>query len=308
MSDTPAITLLHRAEYVVARLALAALSSLPAAMASNLAGWVARAIGPRLPVSRVADNNLALALPRLTTGERATIIVDVWDNLGRTLGEFPHLHRLQQNTESGPGWSISNAEALEIVRAKGKPVIFFSGHIGNWEMLPPVVARHGLPFASFYRAAGNPLINRLIIALRSRAMGVGTPMFAKGAKGARLALRHLAQGHHLGILGDQKMNDGIECRFFNLPAMTASAAAAFAVKYDCPIVTGRIVRLGPARLHLEVGPVLYPNLGARRTDEIGSLTQRLNDQLERWITEKPGSWLWLHRRWPNELYTRKWRN
>ncbi|WP_122050060.1 lauroyl acyltransferase [Asaia bogorensis] len=307
MSDTPAISLLHRVEYVVARLALAGFSCLPAASASNLGGWLARTVGPRLPVSRVADDNLSLALPRLTQRERAAIIKEVWDNLGRTLGEFPHLSRLEKDTACGPGWSISNVEALNTVRMTGRPVIFFSGHIGNWEMLPPLVARHGLPFASFYRAAGNPLVNRLIISLRSRAMGLEVPMFAKGSKGARSALRHLAKGHHLGILGDQKMNDGIECRFFNLPAMTASAAAAFAVKHDCPIVTGRIIRLGPARLHLEVGPVLYPNLAARRSDEIGSLTQRLNDQLERWITERPGSWLWLHRRWPKELYTRKWR-
>lgn len=304
MSDKPAITLAHRMEYLVARLALAGLSCLPPATASNLGGWLARRIGPRLAVSRLADRNLCLALPRLSASERVETIAQVWENLGRTVAEFPHLARLRQNTPHGPGWSIANAEALEAVKEGGRPVIFFSGHIGNWEMLPPIVARHGLPFASFYRAAGNPLVDRLIGRLRRGAMGHDVPMFAKGAKGARSALRHLSQGHHLGILGDQKMNDGIECRFFNLPAMTASAAASFAIKYGCPIVTGRIVRLGPARLHLEVGPVFLPDQDAPRQLEIGSLTQRLNDQLERWITESPGSWLWLHRRWPRELYTR----
>lgn len=305
MSEKPVVTLLHRAEYVVARISLAGLSCLNPATASNLGGWVARKIGPRLPVSRLADANIALAMPKILPAERAQIIIDVWDNLGRTIAEFPHLAHLRQDTATGPGWSITNAHILEEMAAKEKPIIFFSGHIGNWEMLPPLVARHGLPFASFYRAAGNPLIDKLIIGLRSKAMGCDAPMFAKGSRGARLALRHLAQGGHLGILGDQKMNDGIECRFFNLPAMTASAAATFAVKYDCPIVTGRIIRLGPARLHLEVGPVLLPDQTAHRQYEIGSLTQQLNDRLENWIREIPGCWLWLHRRWPKELYARK---
>ncbi|RUT26572.1 lauroyl acyltransferase [Asaia sp. W19] len=305
MSDKPAVTLLNRVEYGVARIALAGLSVLTPAAASNLGGWAARKIGPRLPVTRVARANLAMALPKLTAQEHERILIGVWDNLGRTVAEFPHLARLERDTPEGPGWSITNAETLHAMASASRPVIFFSGHIGNWEMLPPIVARHGLPFASFYRAAGNPLIDRLIIRLRNRAMGCDVPMFAKGAKGARLALRYLSHGHHLGILGDQKMNDGIECRFFGLPAMTASAAASFAVKYDCPIVTGRIVRLGPARLHLEVGPVLHPDTQAPRQIEIGSLTQQLNDFLERWITEKPESWLWLHRRWPKELYTRK---
>ena len=305
MSEKPVVTLLHRAEYVVARIFLAGLSCLNPTTASNLGGWVARKIGPRLPVSRLADANIALAMPKILPAERAQIIIDVWDNLGRTVAEFPHLAHLRQDTTTGPGWSITNAHILEEMVATKKPVIFFSGHIGNWEMLPPLVARHGLPFASFYRAAGNPLIDKLIIGLRSKAMGCDAPMFAKGSRGARLALRHLAQGGHLGILGDQKMNDGIECRFFNLPAMTASAAATFAVKYDCPIVTGRIIRLGPARLHLEVGPVLLPDQAASRQYEIGSLTQQLNDRLENWIREIPGCWLWLHRRWPKELYARK---
>ncbi|GBQ92131.1 lysophospholipid acyltransferase family protein [Asaia krungthepensis] len=305
MSDKPVITFLNRVEYGVVRIALAGLSALPPAVASNLGGWVARHIGPRLGVTRVARANLEMALPRLSPADHERIIIGLWDNLGRTVAEFPHLAQLKRDTQTGPGWSISNAETLEAMAAASRPVIFFSGHIGNWEMLPPIVARHGLPFASFYRAAGNPLIDRLIIALRNRAMECDAPMFAKGAKGARLALRHLSRGHHLGILGDQKMNDGIECRFFGLPAMTASAAASFAVKYDCPIVTGRIIRLGPARLHLEVGPVLYPDMKAPRQIEIGSLTQQLNDRLENWITERPESWLWLHRRWPKELYTRR---
>ncbi|GBQ16176.1 LpxL/LpxP family acyltransferase [Swaminathania salitolerans] len=305
MSQKHLPALRHYAEYAVARGLLACLSCLPPVWASNLGGWVARTIGPHLPVSHVADMNLGLAMPKLDEAARKRIVRDVWDNLGRTIGEFCHLSRLKQDTPSGPGWSIDGAPVLEAIREENRPVIFFSGHIGNWEMLPPVVARYGLPFASFYRAAGNPLIDRLIRRLRIRAMGEDVPMFAKGAKGARQALRHLAHGHHLGILGDQKMNDGIECRFFNLPAMTASAAATFAHRYDCPIVTGRIVRLGPARLHLEVGRVLRPDPRAPRQDEIGALTQQLNDQMEEWIREIPGSWLWLHRRWPKALYARQ---
>jgi len=305
MSDRSKVSLLNYAEYLLARALLAGLSLLKPDTASDLGGWVARKIGPLLPVSHVADANLALALPLKTPAERARIIIEVWDNLGRTVAEFPHLASLKQDTSSGPGWSIENASVLAKLAEEKRPVIFFSGHIGNWEMLPPLVARHGLAFASFYRAAGNTLIDRLIIRLRSKAMGCDVPMFAKGAKGARLALRHLSQGHHLGILGDQKMNDGIRCRFFGLPAMTASAAASFAVKYDCPIVTGRIIRLGPARLHLEVGPVLMPDQTAGRQDEIYHLTQKLNDQIESWIREIPGCWLWLHRRWPKEFYKKR---
>ncbi|OUI83331.1 lauroyl acyltransferase, partial [Gluconobacter sp. DsW_056] len=194
---------LYRAETLLVRSLLALIRALPAAAASNLGGIVARTIGPPLPVSKIADRNLQLAMPELDAPARRRIVRDCWENLGRTVGEFPHIARLPHNTPSGAGWSVEGAEHLESAKASGRPVIFFSGHIGNWELMPPVVARYGMPFASFYRAASNPGVDSLIHSLRQQAMGQDVPMFPKGAKGARSALKYLSRGGHLGVLGDQ---------------------------------------------------------------------------------------------------------
>ena len=40
-----------------------------------------------------------------------------------------------------------------------------------------------------------------------------------------------------------------------------------------------------------------PDSGDRQQDITGMM-RTVNDVLERWITDEPGSWLWLHRRWP----------
>jgi KDO2-lipid IV(A) lauroyltransferase len=143
----------YRLEALLARAALALLRALGPVTASNLGGAVARSIGPLLPVSRVADANLRLAMPELDAAARKRIIRAVWENLGRTMGEFPHLPKLRR-TASGPGWEIANAEIL--VPIGSGPAIFFSGHIGNWELLSPVVAAFGMPMSSMYRAAANP--------------------------------------------------------------------------------------------------------------------------------------------------------
>ncbi len=67
-------------------------------------------------------------------------------------------------------------------------------------------------------------VDALIRTLRDSAMGGKTvPLFAKGAKGAREALAYVARGGRLGMLVDQKMNDGLEVTFFGQPAMTAPA-------------------------------------------------------------------------------------
>ncbi|MDG6095231.1 lauroyl acyltransferase [Acetobacter sp. AN02] len=292
---------LHHAETAAARAALTLLRALGPVRASDFGGKICRMIGPYLRVSRVADRNLRLAMPELDAPERDRIIRGVWENLGRTVGEFPHLAGLQENTPHGPGFEVTGAEHLHAAAEKGGPVLFVSGHIGNWEMLPPAVARHGAPFASFYRAADNQMIDTLIRSLRDQAMGVSVPLFPKGARGARDALAWVAKGGRLGMLVDQKMNDGIGVRLFGHPAMTAPALAAMALRYRCTVIPGHVVRLGPARLRIVVEPPMdLPDSGDRQAD-VRALTQQVNDRLEAWIREKPESWLWLHRRWPKEV-------
>lgn len=297
------ITALMRVEAAVARCLLGAFLKMGPVKASNFAGRVTRFVGPLLPVSKVADCNLQIAMPSLTRPQRKRIVKGVWENLGRTVGELPHLSHLQENTPSGPGFEVQGAEHLEEQARRGGSVLFVSGHIGNWEMLPPGVARHGTPFASFYRAAGNPLIDNMIRKLRDAAMApTPMPLFAKGARGAREALVYVAKGGRLGMLVDQKMNDGVEARFFGQPAMTAPALAAMALRYRCPVIPGYVERLGPARLRIVVEPPMtLPDTGDKQQD-LETLVQMVNDRLESWIRRKPESWLWLHRRWPKALY------
>ncbi len=291
-------TLLQRLEALAARLLLELFRRLGPVRASNLGGALCRLVGPRLPVSRVADANLRLAMPELDAAARARIVRDVWDNLGRTVAEFPHLGRLRHGMPDGPGWVVVGAEVLRAQAEHGGAVLFVSGHLGNWEMLPAAVAQCGIRVASFYRAAGNPLVDGLIRELREATTGAPMPLFAKGARGARAALAHVARGGALGMLVDQKMNDGIRATLFGQPAMTATALAAIALRERCPVIPGRIERLGPARLRLVVEPPLaLPDSGDRAAD-LATLTQQVNDLLERWIRARPGEWLWLHRRWP----------
>jgi len=302
---TPAPTRLMRAEMVVARGLMRLLRRLPPAASSNLGGRVARTIGPLLPVSRVADRNLRHAMPELDRRGRRRVVRGVWDNLGRTVAEFPHLARIPKNSPEGPGWEMAGEDTLLALAAGGGPAIFVSGHIGNWEMMPVALAAYGIRISSMYRRADNPLIDRMINELRDQAAGQPIPRFAKGAKGARLALAHLARGGCLGLLVDQKMNDGVEARFFGMPAMTAPAAAALALRFRVPVIPGHVERIGPARFRLVCEPPLVlPDTGNGQADQL-AMTQMVNDLLERWIRERPDSWLWMHRRWPKEVVRQK---
>jgi Kdo2-lipid IVA lauroyltransferase/acyltransferase len=297
----PAATRLHavsgRLQAAALLGAVRGLRRLSPTAASNFGGWLARTCGPRLSVSRVADGNLQRALPDLDAAARAVIISGVWDNLGRSVAELPHLGSFHR-TATGPGWEIQGEEHIERLRVAGTPCLFFSGHFGNWEMILPIAGSLGLTVAGFYRAASNVPVNRLIQSLRQRGLGNGISMFPKGAQGARSALSHLHAGGSLGLLVDQKMNDGIAVPFFGRDAMTAPALAQFALRFGIPIVPVHVVRLGPARFRMVCeGPLAVAATGDKNAD-IFAISLAVNAVLEGWIRADPASWLWLHRRWP----------
>ncbi|MCW8307317.1 lauroyl acyltransferase [Acidiphilium sp. PA] len=291
------MTRLQQLEYAVARLFLALFRTLSPARASTLAGALGRTIGPLIPTSRIADANLTAALPALDAQARRAIIAQVWDNLARNAGEFPHLAALRA-TATGPGFTITGAEhAIELAKLGG-PAIILTAHCGNWEILPAALRTLGLRFAFFYRAAANPAVDQLIIDLRAAAMGEPVTMFAKGAKGARGAYAHLARGGMLCMLVDQKLNDGIPVPLFGIEAMTTPALAVFARKFRCPILPVRVERLGPARLHLIIEPIAHAAITGDKPADIAATTLWMNQTIERWVRARPGQWLWLHRRWP----------
>jgi KDO2-lipid IV(A) lauroyltransferase len=295
------VSLSARLQAAAANCAIGVLRLFGPATSSSLAGGIAGLIGPLLPTSRIAHANLAAALPELDAASRRRIVRGVWTQLGRTVGELPHIGRLREGAAAGPGWEIEGLEIIEDLAAKGGPAIFFSAHMGNWEILPMAAGAHGLELAGIYRATKNPAMDGLIMALRRRATGQGATLFAKGAPGARQAIGHLSRGGCLAMLVDQKLNEGIEARLFGLPAMTSPAAAIFALRFGCPVIPVLARRTGPARFRILVEPPLSVPLSGESEPDRLAITQAMNDTLERWIRAEPASWLWLHRRWPRDV-------
>ena len=267
---------------------------LPTTWASAVGGFLARSLGPRLPISRRARKNLKTALPELDEAAARRVILGMWDNLGRVVAEYAHLGAYRVY-EPGGGIEIVGAEHIRAQSAPDRRAIFFSGHFGNWEVATLAVTQAGLEVAEIYRAANNPFVDRIINDARSV---VGSELVPKGAVAARRALAAMHEHRHIAMLVDQKMNDGIAVPFFGRRAMTAPALARLALRYDCAVVPVRVDRLPRARFRITAEPPLdYARTGDTERDVLALMTQ-VNRVLERWIREKPDHWFWLHRRWP----------
>ena len=292
---SPGKVITYLLETLAVRIGLAIFRTLPIDTASSLGGWIGRSIGPRLGISTVAEHNLRRAMPDLTSEKKASIIMEMWDNLGRVMAEYPHLHKFHVYAENGR-IEVVGAEHANRLRDDGMGGIFFGAHLANWEIASLSATQMGVPLTHIYRAANNPFVEPILRRLRAPVGGTHHP---KGREGARRMVEALRKGEHLGLLIDQKLNDGIPVPFFGRDAMTAPAPAQLALKFGCPLVPVRIERLAGARFRITVFPPLEAPASGDRQADVAKTMANVNDILEDWIRERPGQWLWIHRRWPD---------
>lgn len=271
-------------------------AALPMDAASALGSWLARAIGPRTRVQHHARQNLSRAFPAKSATEIAAILDEMWDNLGRVFGEFPHIGRV--DVYNDPRIEVVGREHIERLRDSPRPRIILSAHFGNWELAGFAVIQRG-PFAPVgfvYRAANDLAAEWLLQFGRGRLQ---VELIPKGARGARRIIEMLRAKGLVVMLPDQKLNNGIAVPFFGRPAMTPPALAQLALKFGCDVMPCRMERKSGTNFRMIFeAPIPLPRSDDRQADVVALMTT-INRKMEDWIRERPGQWLWVHRRWPD---------
>jgi KDO2-lipid IV(A) lauroyltransferase len=292
--------LLYWLESIGLRLALGILGALPLDLVSAAGGRLTRIVGPRLPVSCVGRDNLRQAWPEKTPAEIEALLRGVWDNLGRTVVEYPHLlricdyHLLDDRPAARPRIEVVGLEHLVDLALDGRPGLFFSGHLGNWELPPICALDNGLAVTVLLRPPNNPYAAKLVHQLRSAA---GTRLLPTTMESAFAAVELLERGDHVGLLVDQHFGRGVTVPFFGRPVQVPATLAKLAYRFDCPVHGTRVERVGGARFRITVTPPLaLPRSGDLQADVVAFMAEVMAT-LESWVRERPDQWLWLHRRW-----------
>ena len=262
---------------------------LPLGISSFLMGKLSSLIGPRLGVTKKAYNNIKNVMPEKNEKEITKIIKDMWENLGKVAGEYPHLSKF--DPEKNNKIQIYGKKNLLLVKKTKTPAIFFSGHLANWEILPNIAIKNGVPVLTIFRRPNNPFINFLIKYIRSNL-----PMAPKGKEGAKQLIYSLKKGRSIGLVIDQKMNDGIKVPFFNKPAMTSDALAQLCLRIKSLVIPVGVERIKNTNFKITFHDPLKITKNGKKKTPLQIMTE-VNLIMEKWIRKNPGQWLWLHRRW-----------
>lgn len=253
-----------------------------------LLGWLMRkVIAPRVGYRKRALDHLAYIWPDMPEAERNRIADGVCDNFGRVFIEnysvSDLLKRAETTTLSGPG-----LEAIAEARAENRPVLFVTGHFGNFEAPRAALVRQGYQIGGLYRPIANPYFNEHYAQNMHDLSG---PVFEQGRRGTMGLVKHLKQGGMAVLLFDIYDSGGVPIDFMGKPAPTLTSAAEIARK---------------------TGALLVPFFGVRQPDGLTfsaefdaplthddpvEQTLAMTAALEQRIHRHPEQWFWVHRRW-----------
>ena len=265
--------------------------------ASRLGGALLRTLGPKVGTHRTVVRNLRIAFPDMPRAEREAMALEIWERIGRSFAETAVMDQL--TPESGR-LEIVGAERLAAIRDGGKPVVFVSGHLSNFEVMAAVLVASGVPVQVTYRAANNPYVDAQIRAARAR---YGVKLFApKGGDGARELLQGLERGESVALLNDQKFSEGPQVTFFGQPVNAAPGPSRLALRFGTVMQPISVVRLPGVRFRVTAHePIPVPSTGDRQAD-IARGVQAITTFIEARVREHPVDWFWVHKRWPDRVY------
>ncbi len=260
-------------------------------VAAELLSSLVKAVGPRRDV---ADNNLKMIFPHLTSDQRRSLINASYKHLVWSMVEFLCL---VDEPERALRWvvDVDGEEYLEEHKRQGKGIVMLTGHIGNWELLAAWLVCRGYPLVAIVRKPDDNGVAGLLDKYRTR---LGVETIPKGKFLMRQAVHKIQEGAFVGFLADQAGSENeLKLPFMGKLCYTVGGPAALSLLTGVQVVPVAMYRLKPFCHKVIVDAPLTPRCDLPRNQAISVMTEQANAILEGMILRHPEQWLWFHRRW-----------
>jgi len=265
-----------------------------AAIGENLGQLGYRPLGIR---KRVVERQIAAAFPELSAAAVKELARQSYRHLGRSSIETALLASIGKAglvdlVETLEGWEIVEREL-----ARGKGLIFVSGHMGNWELGGAYIAARGVPLDAIVRGMANPLFDAWLNEGREE-LGITV---VHDSEAVRRTPRSLRAGRAVGFIADQGVL-GLASTFvpfFGRPAKTPRGAAVFALRFEVPVIFVVALRKPNGRFRIVFERVEIAGTGDRDRD-VDAIVAKYTQLLEKWVRVAPEQYFWQHRRWKRQ--------
>jgi Kdo2-lipid IVA lauroyltransferase/acyltransferase len=285
-----------RLVYAAVRVAICVIQALPRETCQRLARRLARVLADTVPVRRqVVDENLQMAFPDWTAGQRRMATREMWEHLLLMVVEIAHAPRVIQKTTWRRHLRIHGMESMVRLLWADRPKVILGGHFGNFELAAYLFGVFGFRIFSVARELDNPLLDRFVTRFRESR---GQVILPKKGSAPDVALA-LAENGAIGLLGDQAAGPkGCWVDFFGRPASVHKAIGLFALSAEAPVlVCSATRRHGLFDYDLRLEGSADPRRATAEVAGLQALSQWYTSLLESSIRRAPGQYWWVHRRW-----------
>ena len=260
---------------------------------SNLGCLIFKKIGPILRKSKKIRKNIKIVFPDIGADKESKIIREMWCNYGRVFSEYMHLQKFKKNESN---YIKINFEKFDELKKRKNPILFFSGHFANFELLSMEIEKNGFEVCALYRPLNNVFLNPIMEKLRIKHIcknQIPKSIPGKGRDGTRQLVRKINEKRNIAIMVDQKVTEGIQVNLFNKKAHTLNIPAQLALKHGYLLVPLEIKREDKINFSINIKDPLK----IVKDDDQYSITRKINFELEKMILNNPCQWIWTHDRW-----------
>ena len=263
--------------------------------ASNLGSVLGKFLGPLFRSKIITQKNIEIGLGKINEVDRNKIIQGMWSNIGRTFAEYIFLKDFKLNKKIFNNIEIKGINYLNEIKKNNESVIFYSAHLGNFELMAMELDKLGIKCAAIYRPLNNFFLNPLMEYIRMKY--ICPNQIPKGRMGMREIINKFKNGYSIALMVDQRVSEGPRIPFFTKPAHTTTIPAQLALKYNCKLVPISMERKNGINFEMTV----YKPYKIQKTDNVDedtkTITLHINRIIEKMIIKNPTQWLWSHNRW-----------
>jgi KDO2-lipid IV(A) lauroyltransferase len=264
-------------------------------LSSDLGEIIGKYFGPLFRKKTIAKKNILIAFPNFNEKSINEMIDRMWKNIGRIFGEYIHINKFSIIDNSKKKIVFTNRDDAEILKKNNKPIVFFSGHFANFELMAKCLQELGFDIGAIYRPLNNIFLNPIMEFIRKKY--ICPIQIEKGSNGTKKLIKHISNNNPLALMVDQRLSSSIRVPFFDQPATTTITPAQLTIKYDALLVPVFLKRLEKTNFEFFIEEPLITNRTNDYDKDIFNITQIMNIKIEEFIKRDPAHWLWSHDRW-----------